>query len=84
MHRVLLERMAERDLRQLPAAEFSRVIEKIKALADDARPPGCRKLTGSETGWRIRVGAYRVVYEVDDAEQAVIIMRVRHRRRAYR
>jgi mRNA interferase RelE/StbE len=84
VHRLLLERMPEHDLRQLPAADFSRIIEKIQARAGDPRPPGCRKLTGSKTKWRIRVGAYRVVYEFDDTEQALIIMRCRRRRRAYR
>ncbi len=84
MYSVLLESSAERDLRQLPAKEFWRIIEKIKALAETPRPPGCRKILGSESAWRIRVGSYRVLYEIDDVSQAVKIMRVRHRRTAYR
>ena len=83
MYRVYLESAAERDLEQLPRDEFSRIIAKIRALADDPRPPGCRKIVGSRSDWRIRVGRYRVIYEIADAEQQVNIMRVRHRRQAY-
>lgn len=83
-HRVFLERAAERDLKALPPAQFERLVGRIKGLADDPRPAGCRKIAGSENDWRIRVGDYRIIYEVDDAERVVRIMRVRLRDRAYR
>ena len=47
-------------------------------------PPGCRKLAGSKNDWRIRVGDYRVVYEIADEIRVVRINRVRHRREVYR
>jgi len=53
-------------------------------LADNPRPYGCRKLTGSDRDWRIRVGDYRIVYEIDDQVREVRVMRIRHRREAYR
>lgn len=84
MYEVYLEGAAERDLRRLPAEAFHRIIPRIRALAQNPRPPGCRKLTGSENDWRIRIGAYRVVYEIDEAEEAVRVFGVRHRREAYR
>ena len=84
MYEVYLEGAAERDLRKLPAETFHRIIPRIQALADNPRPPGCRKLSGSESDWRIRIGDYRVIYEIDDAEQTVRVFRVRHRREAYR
>ena len=84
MYEILLERHAERDLKRLPADVFGRIVEAIKSLAAGPRPPGCRKLTGSENDWRIRVGAYRVLYEIDDERQTVRVMRIRHRRDAYR
>ena len=84
MYEVYLERAAERDLRKLSAEAFHRIIPRIQALAETPRPPGCRKLSGSDSDWRIRIGDYRVVYEIDDAEKAVRIFRVRHRRDAYR
>ena len=84
MYEVYLERAAERDLRRLPAESFHRIIPRISALAENPRPQGCRKLAGSDNDWRIRIGDYRVVYEIDDAEEAVRVFRVRHRREAYR
>jgi mRNA interferase RelE/StbE len=60
------------------------VVPQLKALADDPRPYGCRKITGSKNDWRMRVGNYRVIYEVDEKAKAVKVMRVRHRREAYR
>ncbi|MBL7202198.1 MAG: type II toxin-antitoxin system RelE/ParE family toxin [Anaerolineae bacterium] len=84
MYEVYLERAAERDLRKLPAETFHRIIPRIRALAETPRPPGCRKLTGSDSDWRIRIGEYRVIYEIDDAEKTVRIFRVRHRQEAYR
>ena len=84
MYEVYLEGAAERDLRKLSPEAFHRIIPRIQALAQDPRPAGCRKLVGSESDWRIRIGDYRVVYEIDDAEEVVRVFRVRHRREAYR
>ena len=84
MYETFIERRAEKDLRRLTAEIFQRVIAAIEALADDPRPEGCKKLTGSDNDWRIRIGDYRVLYEVDDESQVVRVMRVRHRREAYR
>jgi mRNA interferase RelE/StbE len=84
VHEVHLEKRAQRDLRHLPTAVSNRAIESIKALAQNPRPPGCRKIVGSKSDWRVRVGDYRIVYEIDDVTKAVRIMYVRHRRDAYR
>lgn len=84
MHEVLLEAAAQRELKRLPAEEFARVVARIRALGDSPRPPGSRKLTGSQNDWRIRIGDYRVVYEIDDGARIVRVMRVRHRSEAYR
>jgi mRNA interferase RelE/StbE len=59
-------------------------VNAIRALAEDPRPTGSRKLTGSVNDWRIRVGDYRIVYEIADAIRIVRINRVRHRRDVYR
>lgn len=58
--------------------------QAIRALAINPRPPGCRKLVGSKSDWRIRVGDYRVIYEIADAIRVVRVNRVRHRREVYR
>ena len=84
MYRVLLERAAERDLARLSSEIHDRVIVAIQSLATNPRPPGCRKLAGSKSDWRIRVRDYRVVYEIADEIRVVRINRVRHRREVYR
>ena len=84
MHKVYLERAAERDLKRLSVEDFQRVISHIRGLAENPRPTGCRKITGSERDWRIRIADYRVIYEIDDKAMAVRVMRVKHRREAYR
>lgn len=61
-----------------------RILEALNALADDPRPPGCIKLQGGEGELRIRIGDYRVVYDVVDDELVVLILRVGHRREVYR
>ncbi len=68
---------------RLPPAQAQRVLDAIGRLVDDPRPPGCRRLT-STTHWRIRVGDYRVVYDIDDTNRTVTIVSVGHRRDVYR
>jgi mRNA interferase RelE/StbE len=84
VYAVLLEAAAERSLRRLDAVVFRRVVAELRVLADNPRPAGCRKLSGSERDWRVRVGDYRVIYEIDDRSREVRVMRIRHRREAYR
>ena len=84
MYDVFLEARAERDVRRLSASEFRRITAAIRRLGVNPRPARCRKIVGSESDWRIRVGEYRVIYEIDDPAAAVRVMRVRHRREAYR
>jgi mRNA interferase RelE/StbE len=74
----------ERDLRQLPAASRARVLARIEELAREPLPPGVVKLTGAERLYRIRIGDYRVIYELSRVARQVIIHYVRHRRDAYR
>ena len=84
MYRVLLERAAEKDLTRLSSEIHGRVIAALQSLATNPRLPGCRKLTGSKNDWRIRVGNYRVIYEIADKIRVVRVNRVRHRREVYR
>ena len=80
---VLIERTAERDLRRLPADVHDRVVAAIIPLATNPRPPGSKKLTGTRNDWRIRVGDYRVLYDISDKVRIVRVYRVRQRRDAY-
>ena len=84
MHKIYLERAAEKDIKKLSAKDFHRIISHIKVLHRTPRPLRCRKITGSKNDWRIRVGDYRIIYEINDKVKAVRVMRVRHRREAYR
>jgi mRNA interferase RelE/StbE len=84
VYEVYLEQAAERDLKRLPGKVFQKVISHIKALAENPRPLGCRKIMSAKNDWRIRVGSYRVIYEINEKAGAVKVMRVRYRREAYR
>jgi len=84
VHKIYLEGAAERDLKRLTAEEFNRIIENIRGLRDNPRPPGCRKIASSKNDWRIRVGSYRIIYEIDAKATAIKILRIRYRREAYR
>jgi mRNA interferase RelE/StbE len=83
MYRLVITRSAERDLRRLPRPLFLRLNQRIIGLRQDPRPPGVRKLKGALEGWRIRVGDYRIIYQIDQEIQQVTIVRVRHRRDVY-
>jgi mRNA interferase RelE/StbE len=67
-----------------PKRERQRIVRRIQALGGDPRPAGCRKLAGTEERYRVRQGRYRIVYQVDDAEQVVEIFKVGHRSAVYR
>jgi len=76
---------ALRDLKSLPRDVLSRISRKISALADNPRPLGVEKLSGSEEDfYRIRIGDYRVLYTIKDQVMLIIIIKVKHRREAYR
>lgn len=80
---VLILRRAQKELADLPTGIYDRVKEAVKHLGEIPRPTGCQKLTGRE-GWRIRVGDYRIIYEIDDPQRTVTILHVGHRRDIYR
>ena len=75
---------AERELHRIDPQMIPRVVAAVRALAEEPRPSGIRKLAGSEQAYRIRIGDYRVVYTVDDRQRIVSVDRVRHRKDAYR
>ena len=79
-YRIEFTRSATKDLRAIDRQLIPRIILVVEALADDPLPSGCMKLVGSDYTYRIRVGDYRVVYEVHSAKLVVSIIRVRHRR----
>ena len=80
---VLILRRAQSELASLPLTAYERLKSAVSALAENPRLQGCLKLAGRE-GWRIRVGDYRVIYEIDDAAQTVTVLHIGHRRDVYR
>ncbi len=79
---VFIEARADKALGKLPRKVQDRLDQAIDALAENHKPPGSRKLSGRE-GYRMRVGDYRVLYNVDDAEMTVTVTRVGHRGSIY-
>jgi mRNA interferase RelE/StbE len=84
MYQVVVERSAEKDLKRLRAEIRVRVAVALRGLAKNPRPSGSRKLAGTKHDWRIRVGDYRIIYEIADVIRVVRVQRIRHRREVYR
>lgn len=79
-----LHRRALKELATLPKPIAARCWEAIRGLAADPWPQGTRALEGMERGYRIRVGNYRIIYQIEQAEIRVLVIRVRHRKDVYR
>ncbi len=82
-YKVKILRRAQNSLQKIKGNDYERIKAAIYTLADNPRPPGCKKLTGRE-GWRIRVGSYRILYEIEDNELIVLVVHIGHRREVYR
>jgi mRNA interferase RelE/StbE len=81
-YEVFIRCRATKELAALPLRDYERVKASIFALGNEPRPQGCLKLTG-RPGWRIRVGDYRIVYEIDDPKETVTVLDVGNRRDIY-
>lgn len=74
---------AAKELRKIDRQAVPRIVEAVEQLAIEPLPPGAKKLQGSDYIYRIRVGDYRIIYELDAAGR-ITIVRVRHRKEVYR
>jgi mRNA interferase RelE/StbE len=82
---VLIKTSAARELDAVePRALRARIVSRIQALASTPRPHGSQKLAGEEERYRLRLGAYRIVYSVDDDAREVEVFKIGHRREIYR
>ena len=81
---VLIDRQPEKVFRRLPKPLLQRIREAISDLAEDPWPPGCKKLTGYDNLYRIRVGSWRISYAVEDDRLIVLVLEVAPRGGAYR
>ncbi len=75
---------AAKELRKIDRQMIPRIVEAAEQLACEPLPPGAKKLQGTEFIYRVRVGDYRIVYEVAETAQCVTVVRVRHRKEVYR
>ena len=83
-YRIEIKSSAAKELEKLPRQMVSRVITTIKGLAENPYPQGVRQLAGFEHTYRVRVGDYRILYDVLDKRLVVEIIRIRHRKDAYK
>ncbi|MDJ1371549.1 type II toxin-antitoxin system RelE family toxin [Gulosibacter molinativorax] len=83
-YRVVLSPAAARELRKLDAHTKRRIQAAIELLTETPRPPAAKRLVDSGGAWRVRVGEYRIVYDIDDGELVVLVLHTRHRRDSYR
>ena len=74
---------ARKELTGLPPDVIARLLPKIRELAQNPRPAGCKKLHGYKNRWRIRAENYRVVYAIDDTGKSVDVTRIAHRKEVY-
>ncbi|MFN2422119.1 MAG: type II toxin-antitoxin system RelE/ParE family toxin [Gemmatimonadota bacterium] len=82
---VFLKRSAAKELEEIGRpVDRQRLVERIQALAENPRPPGCEKLAGREDRPRIRQGDYRVLYAIDDEKRIVTVVKIANRRNVYR
>lgn len=81
---VQIPRKVEKVIASLQRTEQRRIQGAIDLLADNPRPPSCTAMVGYSDTYRVRVGTYRIVYEVRDRELIVIVVQVGHRREVYR
>ena len=80
MHRLEVSPAADRDLERLKGRirkqDFERLRDAVRSLAEEPRPQGVRKIKGEERAYRLRVGSYRVVYEVYDSDKLVLTLQI--------
>jgi mRNA interferase RelE/StbE len=82
-YRVVLSRSARKELEGIPDKIADRIVRQLEALSRFPRPTGCLKLKGASQ-WRIRIGDYRVIYEIDDSARLIDVGYIRHRKDVYR
>jgi len=76
---VIFKQSVAKDLRSIPVKDVARILRRIKTLKVEPRPPGVEKLSGQEK-YRIRQGAYRIIYEIQSFELVIVVVKIGHRR----
>jgi len=79
-YKIEISAIAERQLQKIRREDQVRILRSISLLAGDPRPVGCRRMSGYDDIYRIRVGKYLVIYEIDGKQIAITILKIGHRR----
>ncbi len=81
-YEIFILQRAQKELTKIEHNPYLHIVEAIRSLKENPRPSGCKKLTGRD-GWRIRVGNYRVIFEINDSEKKIVVLHVGHRHDIY-
>ena len=84
MFSVTFARSARKELEALPVSFKLKILEKIEQLGYEPYPHGCKKIKGTMQSYRIRIGDYRVIYDIDGKKKIIDIVVIRHRQSAYK
>ena len=82
-YKIYIKPTAVKELKKIPKQDVSKIIEKIRSLSSNPRPPGCEKLSSDEK-YRLRQGRYRIVYSIADDKLVVLVIKIGHRKNVYR
>lgn len=83
MYKVIISNVAKKQMDRINYDVVKRISTKALSLEKEPRPPGCVKLK-AKYGYRIRIGNYRILYEIDDLKNIVTIYKIAHRKEVYR
>jgi len=84
MYRLIISRVAEKQIETLPKQAANAIINKIDLLKNEPRPEGCKKLQGYESAYRVRSGDYRIIYRVEDKKLIIEVVRIGNRKDVYK
>ncbi len=80
MYQIFISREALKELKNLPKTIVLKISSAIEGLSSEPRPSACKKLKGIQPAlWRIRVGDYRIIYQIDDTVRIIEVRRIGHR-----
>ena len=80
---IVFRKSVAKDLMAIPKKDQIRILQRIAQLAEDPRPATCKRLSGQQR-YRVRQGSYRILYEIDDDQLIVTVVKVGNRRDVYR
>ena len=81
---VKLKKSVEREIRKIPEKYIRRIIDALDTLEEEPRPKQSRKLKDTERTYRLRVGDYRIIYQIDDEYKEIVVFHIRQRKDVYR